>query len=157
MSGCTSMGVTLKPCSVNALQQARPVERLTSRSADQPPSNTATCFAISLSLWISRPFWERPLRNSNAPDFPFERNAGRPEHPPAHFLAQTFDVGGPGRAMVDQEIAVHLGHLGIADSQPAAPGRVDQLPGFLPRRVLEGRAARPGVDRLGRRARLGDG
>src|SRR5258708_720402 len=49
---------------------------------------------------------------------------------------------------VDQEIAVHFRHLGTADAQTPAAGRVDQLPGAVSRRILEGRAASLFADRL---------
>ena len=59
--------------------------------------------------------------------------------------------------MIDQEVAMHLGHLRVADAKPPAARLIDQLPGLPARRVLEGGAARAGVDRLRRGARLGDG
>ena len=49
-----------------------------------------------------------------------------------------------------------LGDLGIADLQAAATGRVDQLPGLVPRRILEGRAAGAAAQRLARLALGGD-
>src|ERR1700675_542906 len=49
---------------------------------------------------------------------------------------------------VDQEIAVHLRHLGAADTQTPAAGGVYQLPGTVPGRILEGRAAGLFADRL---------
>src|SRR5262249_13570186 len=64
--------------------------------------------------------------------------------------------GGGGAAEIDQKIAVHLRHLRIADFQAAAAGGIDELPRFVTRRVLEGRAAGAALDRLGRFARLGD-
>ena len=52
------------------------------------------------------------------------------------------------RAGVDQEIAVHLRHLRAADTQAAAAGGVDQLPGAVAGRILEGRSAGLFADRL---------
>ena len=46
-----------------------------------------------------------------------------------------------GVAEIDQEIAVQLGDLRVADGQAAAAGGVDQLPGLVAGRILEGRAA----------------
>ena len=74
----------------------------------------------------------------------------------AHRLAQALDVLAGGVAVVDQEVAVHLGHLGAADAKAAAAGGVDQLPGAGARRVLEGGAAGALLDRLVGLAVLGD-
>src|SRR6266702_6655621 len=55
----------------------------------------------------------------------------------------------PGRvAGVDQEIAMQLRDLRAADAKPAAAGGIDQLPGAVAGRVLEGRAPRFFADRL---------
>src|ERR1700730_12626194 len=51
-------------------------------------------------------------------------------------------------ASVDQEIAVHFGHLRAADAQTSTTGGVDQLPGAVARWILEGRAAGLLTDRL---------
>ena len=61
-----------------------------------------------------------------------------------------------GIAVVDQEVAVHLGHLGAADAQAATARGVDQLPGAGARRVLEGGAAGALLDRLVGLAIVGD-
>ena len=89
-------------------------------------------------------------------DLPFELDAGLRLDARAHGLAQRLDVGGGGAAEIDQEIAVQLGDLRVADHEAAAAGGVDQLPGLLAGRVLEGRAAGAALDRLRRLARLGD-
>src|SRR3712207_5702590 len=132
------MGVTLYPSSSRAWQQARPEDRLTSRSADQPPMRMATCFFMSVST----------SRDADPLDLPFELHARHVPHPPADLFPEALDVGGLRLAVVDQEVAVHLRDLRIPAPQAAAPGGVDQLPGLLARRVLEGRAARARVDRL---------
>ena len=44
---------------------------------------------------------------------------------------------------------MELRHLGRAHGEAAHPGAVDQLPGLVARRVLEGRAAGAALDRLG--------
>src|SRR2546423_15169949 len=49
---------------------------------------------------------------------------------------------------VDQEIAVHFRHLRAADAQTAAARGLDQLPGAMVRRILEGRATGLFADRL---------
>src|SRR6187401_742661 len=51
---------------------------------------------------------------------------------------------------------MQLRYLRAADDQSATAGSIDELPGLLPWRVLEGRAAGAALDRLGRLARLGD-
>ena len=72
------------------------------------------------------------------------------EHAAAHLLAQRLDVGGGRVAEIDQEVAVLLGDLRVADAQAAAAGAVDQLPRLVAGRIGEGRAA-------GAAARLGLG
>ena len=63
------------------------------------------------------------------------------EHAPPHFLAQRLDVGRGGGAEIDQEVAMLLGDLRLADAQAAAAGLVDQLPRLVAGRIGEGRAA----------------
>src|SRR5262249_61128509 len=46
--------------------------------------------------------------------------------------------------------------LRVADFEAAAAGGIDELPRFMTRWVLEGRAAGAALDRLGSLARLGD-
>src|SRR5262245_15189922 len=95
-------------------------------------------------------------RHPDPLDLPFELDAGILFHARPHRLAQGLDVGGGGAAEIDQEVAVHLRHLGAADREAAAAGGVDDLPGLVAGRVLEGRAAGAALDRLGGLARLGD-
>ena len=52
------------------------------------------------------------------------------------------------RPRVDQKIAVHFRHLRTADAQAPAARRVDQLPGAVTGRILEGRSSRLFADRL---------
>src|SRR2546423_1730390 len=99
---------------------------------------------------------ERSACHADPLDLPFELDAGMLAHARTHGLAQRLDVGGSRAAEVDQEIAVHLGDLRTADREPAAAGGVDELPGFAPGRVLEGRAAGAALDRLGGLARFWD-
>src|SRR5581483_12262641 len=80
-------------------------------------------------------------RHAEADDLPLQGHAARLAHARAHGLPQPLDVLGRGVAVVDEEVAVHLRHLGAADAKAAAAGLVDQLPGARARRVLEGRAA----------------
>ena len=54
---------------------------------------------------------------ADALDLPFERDAGIVLHAPAHLLAQLLDVGRRRVAAVDQEVAVQLGHLRVADDR----------------------------------------
>src|SRR6267154_970999 len=61
--------------------------------------------------------------------------------PAAHLLAQRLDVGRSGGAAIDQEVAMLLGDLRLADAQAAAAGLVDQFPRLVTGRVDEGRAA----------------
>src|SRR5690606_4434618 len=58
--------------------------------------------------------------------------------------------------LVDEEIAVHLGNLRAADAQAAAAGRVDELPGAVTRRILEGGSASSLARRLVLLAVLGN-
>src|SRR4029077_11909487 len=53
---------------------------------------------------------------------------------------------------IDQEIAMHFRYLRAADAKTAAAVGVDQLPGAVAGRVLEGRAAGLFADRLRRLA-----
>ena len=58
-----------------------------------------------------------------------------------------------GAAEIDQKIAVHFRDLGVALAQAAAAGGIDELPGFVARRIFERRAAGAAFDRLRRLAR----
>src|SRR5437016_6281450 len=71
-------------------------------------------------------------------DLPGKIDAGMLFHPPADGLTERLDVGAARTAEIDQEIAVHLGDLGIADAQAPAAGGIDQLPSLFSRRILEG-------------------
>src|SRR3954468_13474932 len=53
-----------------------------------------------------------------------------------------------GAAGVDQKIAMYLRDLGAANAQAAATGGIDQFPGAVAGRILEGRAAGLFADRL---------
>src|SRR5262249_36364628 len=90
--------------------------------------------------------------HADALDLPVELDARRLLHALAHRLAQGLDVGGGGGAEIDQEVAMHLRHLGAAELEPTAAGSVDEPPGLLPRRIPEGRAAGAALDRLRRLA-----
>src|SRR5690349_1936596 len=84
----TSTGVTWKPARRSASEQASPVERLTSRSADQPPIRTAT--------WVKRGSRSGMVgalrRNPNTLDLPVELDAGLVLYAMADGLAQFFDL-----------------------------------------------------------------
>src|SRR3546814_4223087 len=69
-------------------------------------------------------------------------------HPAARLLAEVLQVGGGRRAGVDQEVAVLVRHHGAAEREPAAAGGVDELPGPMARRDLEGAAAGAAADWL---------
>src|SRR5690606_16774723 len=71
-------------------------------------------------------------------------------------LAQPLDVFRGRLPLVDEEIAVHLGNLRAADAQAAAAGRVDELPGAVTRRILEGGSASSLARRLVLLAVLGN-
>src|SRR6202012_2809475 len=96
------------------------------------------------------------LGNADPFDFPLEFDAACLIYAAAHLLAEIFDVGGARIAAIDQEIAMHLRHLRVADDKPAAAGAIDKLPGLMAGRILEGRAAGFFADRLRRLARRGD-
>src|ERR1700680_2199308 len=99
----TSMRATRWPWASSASAQALPERSEISRSADQPPIKTATCFILTLRS--SRPAYSDPH------DLPLELDAGISLHPPPHFLAERLDVGGGSVAAVDQEIAMELRDL----------------------------------------------
>ena len=88
------------------------------------------------------------LRHSDPLDLPFQLDARRLLHAPAHRLAQGLDIRGGGAAEIDQEVAVHLRNLGVAVFQAAAAGGINELPRFLAGRILERRAAGAALDRL---------
>src|SRR5579883_873413 len=199
-SRSTSTRLTRKPpCRSSAAAQAAPERNETSRSADQPPMRTATCWVMvhprgrslrplprlrgrnacearqeGASRGKRPPLSHSPpqarrrglhdqaartrpsARHPNTLDLPLELDAARLAHPSPHLLAERLDVRRRGVAAVDQEVAVHLRHLGVADDEAAAAGGVDELPGLVAGRVLEGRAAGPALDRLRRLARRGD-
>src|SRR6476620_12102843 len=96
------------------------------------------------------------LRHSDPLELPFELDARRLLHAPAHRLAQSLDIRGGGAAEIDQEVAVHLRNLGVAVFQAAAAGGIDELPRFLAGRILERRAAGAALNRLRCLARFGD-
>src|SRR6202162_1468432 len=102
----------------------------------------------SAGMTPARGLRQSSARNAEALDLPFKLDATRLLHPRAHRLAELFDVGAGGIALVDEEVAVHLRDLGIAHREPPAARRVDQQPGLFPRRVLEGRAAGAALDGL---------
>src|SRR5215470_12134083 len=86
--------------------------------------------------------------DTEAFDLPFELDAARLLHTRAYRLAELLDVGTRGVPLVDEEVAVHFGDLGVADGEPPATRGIDELPGLLAGRILEGRAAGPALDRL---------
>src|ERR1700674_202766 len=94
---------------------------------------TIECAGATISICISG--WCQP----DPANFPFELDPGAFLDPGADEFAEILDVGRAGRTQVDQEIAVHLRDLGLAEFEPAAARPVDELPGLLARRVLEGR------------------
>src|SRR5437879_5679817 len=81
-------------------------------------------------------------------DFPMQLYTVIRFNPLAHGFAQRFNVMAGGVTGVDQEVAVHFRYLRAADTQAAAAGGIDQLPGAVPRRILEGGAAGLFTNRL---------
>src|SRR3569833_1244495 len=86
--------------------------------------------------------------DTDAHDLPLQLDSRRRLDPLAHALTECFYIMGGGVAGIDQEVAMHLGHLGAADCQAAAARRIDQLPGAVARRVLKGRDAGHLANRL---------
>src|SRR5262249_6757680 len=122
-----------------------------------PPATSAIVRSIARGAEsVEQHGSRRSQRHADALDLPIERDAGRLLYAPAHGLTQRLDVGRGRATEIDQEIAMHLRYLGIADLEPAAAGGVDQLPSLATGRILEGRAARAALDWLRRLARLGD-
>src|SRR5690606_16685778 len=99
---------------------------------------------------------------AHAADFPAELDAVRVAHHPTDRLADGLHFEGARLAHVDEEVRVHLAHLGAAEDEAAAAGRVDQLPARMALGVLEGGTGGPGAGRLrtfaplGHRAHLGE-
>src|SRR5262245_31423484 len=87
-------------------------------------------------------------RNAEAFDFPFKLDSAGLFHPRAHRLAERLEIGAACIPLVDEKVAVHLRDLSVADGKSTAASRVDELPGLVLRRVLEGRAAGATLDRL---------
>ena len=81
-------------------------------------------------------------------DFPLEVMLTCRFHPAPDFLAQRLDVGAGRATEVEQEIAMLFADLRAADRKPAAARRIDQPPGLVAGRVLEGRAAGAAAQRL---------
>src|ERR1700733_8868105 len=67
-------------------------------------------------------------RHADPLDLPIEIDTGDVAHARAHGLAECLDVGRAGAALVDQEVAMQLRHLGGTDRQATAAGGVDELP-----------------------------
>ena len=100
---------------------------------------------------------EIPVHSPPHPlDFPFEADVGFRLDPAPDFLAQRLDLGACRATEIEQEIAMLFRDLGIAHRQAAAARRVDQRPGLVARRVLEGRAAGAAAQRLRFLAGAGD-
>ncbi len=76
--------------------------------------------------------------NTDAFDFPFEHDSAMRENALAHKLAELFDIGGGGALIVDEKIAVHLGHMRAAYAKTAAARRVNEFPGAMARGIFEG-------------------
>src|SRR5205814_8323300 len=81
-------------------------------------------------------------------DFPFEVDVGFRLDPAPDLLAQRLDLRACRAAEIQKEITMLFRDLGVADRETTAACRVDQGPGFVPRRVLEGRAAGATPERL---------
>src|SRR5215831_14298498 len=122
--------------------------RRASASAVVSPPSPPPQMRMGLSLAIAA--LAELAYHADALDLPVERHARRLLHAFPHGLAQCLDVGCGRGAEIDQEIAVHFRHLRIADLEAAAAGGVDELPGLVPWRILEGRAAGAALDRLRR-------
>ena len=89
-------------------------------------------------------------------DHPRSRKVGFRFDPTPDFLAQRLDLGTRRATEIEQEIAMLFRHLGIAHGQPPAARGIDQGPGLVALRVLEGRAAGAAAQRLGFLAGAGD-
>src|SRR4029077_10561923 len=80
---------------------------------------------------VSKHETSRSSWHAEALDLPFELDAARRLHPRANRLAELLDVGAVGFALIDEEVAMHLGDMGAADAQPPAACGIDDLPGFV--------------------------
>src|SRR5690348_8145587 len=81
-------------------------------------------------------------------DFPFEADVGFRLHAAADFLAQRLDVGTRRATEIEQEVAMLFRDLRAAELQSAAARSIDQRPGLVTGRILEGRAAGAAAQRL---------
>ena len=141
-----SIRVTRWPRLSSASATPLPVVSDTSRSADQPPISTAM-WSLSTSC----------LAHSHALDFPFELDAAMRLHAPA---APPRPAPRCRRRSPSPRLSRKLQCFSDTWASPTAsprqPACVDQLPGLGARRVLEGRAAGLGAQRLRRLALGGD-
>src|SRR5439155_938173 len=89
-------------------------------------------------------------------DFPFEADVGFRLDATADFLAQRLDLGACRATEVQEEVAMLFRDLRITHREAAAAGRVDECPGLVARRILEGRTAGAASERLRLLAGPGD-
>ena len=75
--------------------------------------------------------------NADALDFPLQHDSTVREDPLADELTNLLNIGGGGVLIVDEEIAMHLGHMSAAHAKTAAARRVDEFPGAMARRIFE--------------------
>src|SRR3546814_8077772 len=78
------------------------------------------------------------LRYSNALNFPFKHDARLCLHTFTHVLAQRFYVGAACATEIEEEVAMLFRNLRRAFREATAACFIDQAPGLVPIRVLEG-------------------
>src|SRR3546814_19685833 len=88
------------------------------------------------------------LRYSNALNFPFKHDARLRLHTFTHVLAQRFYVGAACATEIEEEVAMLFRNMSRAFRETPAACFIDQAPGLVPIRVLEGGTASAGPQGL---------
>src|SRR5262245_27656706 len=110
-----------------------------SRSADLPPSRTAT-FPNNRPVTVVcvRAIASRSLADDA--DLPLESHATALRHPQLDFINQGFDIRRAGSARVDDEVGVLGRHCSPADRKSLQTARLDQTCGVVTGWIAEHRA-----------------
>src|SRR5262245_22810535 len=125
---------------------------------EAPPRAESDAARRSLAQRLGQGFADRlPFSGETATNnFPMQGDTAGRSHTGAYGFAEPLDILSRGAAVIDQKIAMHLRHLGAADTQATTARLVDQLPSTRTRRVLECRTTGALADRLVGLARVGN-
>ena len=150
----TSIGTTLNPPRRSALAQASPDDKrnfaLGRPAAHQHGNSGIRGIAVRVMIMRLR------QRTADALDLPIELDAGRFLHPRRTVSPSSSICAAVAPPSLIRKLQCISETLRRANGKAAHAGLVDQLPGFVARRILEGRAAGAALDRLGGLAALGD-